>query len=132
MNLTRPFLSALAICLPLAMTAPSAWAGFNLPRSAASVPQANNAMDHAALEQGGAQLLGAIHLQGVVNTLSDTAVNVTHDANPRIGWPAMTMDLPLAPYVQIAPGIGPGTAVTLMLTLGDRGSYRIAAIVPAF
>ncbi|QDG79742.1 copper-binding protein [Labrenzia sp. PHM005] len=87
-------------------------------------------MDHSALEQSGAQLVGAIHLRGVVNSLSEGAVNVSHEANQRIGWPAMTMDLPLAPFVQVTPSLEPGMSVTLMLTMSDLGRYQVASIVP--
>ncbi|CTQ69686.1 copper-binding protein [Roseibium alexandrii] len=93
-------------------------------------PQASFEMDHASLEIAGAQIVGALHLEGVINAMSEDVINISHEANDRIGWPAMKMDLPLAPYAKIMPGIRPGASVTLMLTLGKTGSYRIAAIVP--
>lgn len=93
-------------------------------------PQATCEMDHASLEIAGAQIVGAFHLEGVINAMSEGVVNVSHEANDRIGWPAMTMDLPLAPYAEGVTGLRVGASVTLMLTLGETGRYRIAAIVP--
>lgn len=108
----------------------TALAGFHLPQSVVPPMDAQENMDHSALEQRGAQLVGAIHLRGVVNSLSEGAVNVSHEANQRIGWPAMTMDLPFAPFVQVTPSLEPGMSVTLMLTMSDLGRYQVASIVP--
>ncbi|WP_428528486.1 copper-binding protein [Roseibium sp.] len=93
--------------------------------------KASYEMDHESLQNAGAQIVGALHLEGVINAMSEGVVNISHEANDRIGWPAMTMDLPLAPYAKIASGIQSGSSATLMLTMGETGSYRIAAIVPA-
>ncbi|MCK7613732.1 copper-binding protein [Roseibium sediminicola] len=125
------FLAAvLAGLLTIVLSTPSR-AGLHRSANPVAVQLPPENMYHAELERIGAQLFGAIHLRAVINSLSEGAVNVSHEANPAIGWPAMTMDLPLAPYAKIAPGIGAGHSVTLMLTLGDQGSYRVAAIFPA-
>lgn len=128
----KPGSASLALVLASLLTtgAPlTAVAGFHQPQSVFLPQQAPANMDHSALEQSGAQLVGAFHLRGVVNSLSEGTVNVRHEANQRIGWPAMTMDLPLAPYVTVTPGLEPGMPVTLMLTMSDLGSYRVSSIV---
>ncbi|WP_298963322.1 copper-binding protein [uncultured Roseibium sp.] len=129
----KPGSVSLALGLASLLTtgfAQTALAGFHLPQSVVLPQQAPANMNHSALEQRGAQLVGAIHLRGVVNSLSEGSVNVSHEANQRIGWPAMTMDLPLAPYAAVTPDLEPGMPVTLMLTMSDLGSYRVASIVP--
>lgn len=129
----KPGSASLALVLASLLTTGvplTALAGFHLPQSVILPQQAPVNMDHSELEQRGAQLLGAFHLRGVVNSLSEGSVNVSHEANQRIGWPAMTMDLPLAPYAAVTPDLKPGMSVTLMLTMSDLGSYRVASIVP--
>ncbi|WP_420411030.1 copper-binding protein [Roseibium sp.] len=90
----------------------------------------HSGMDHSNMAMNVEQMEGAVHTKAVVNSLGDGTANVTHDPIPEIGWPAMTMDLPLAPFVQVTPSLEPGMSVTLMLTISENGSYRIAAIVP--
>lgn len=118
------------------ITASTAFAGLLMlltltpAQAVADTPKASSEMDHESLENAGAQIVGALHLKGVINAISEGVVNISHEANARVGWPAMTMDLPLAPYAKIASGVRPRSSVTLMLTMGESGSYRIAAIVP--
>jgi Cu(I)/Ag(I) efflux system protein CusF len=71
-----------------------------------------------------------VHVQGIVNSLGDGTANVTHEPIPDIGWPAMTMDLPLLEGAEVA-GVGEGDAVTIMLEQGPDGMYGIRALTPA-
>ena len=102
----------------------TALAGFHLPQSVVLPKQASTNMDHSALEQSGAQLVGAIHLRGVVNSLSEGTVNVSHEANQRIGWPAMTMDFPVMESVDLA-ALNPGARVRFSIGRGEDGGYVI-------
>ena len=79
--------------------------------------------DHGAMSDG-------VHVQGVVNTLGDGTANVTHEPIPEIGWPAMTMDLPLLDGAEVE-GVGEGDEVTIMLEQGADGMYGIRALAPA-
>ena len=78
--------------------------------------------DHGAMSEG-------VHVQGVVNSLGDRTANVTHEPIPEIGWPAMTMDLPLLDGADVT-GVGEGDAVTIMLEQGPDGMYGISALAP--
>jgi len=71
----------------------------------------------------------AIEVRGTINSIGPDVVNVSHDPIPEIGWPAMTMDLPVQPDAKIADDVGAGDTVTLMLVKGTDGMYGIGAIV---
>jgi len=88
----------------------------------AALAQMNHG-DHGSMSEG-------VHVQGVVNSLGDGTANVTHEPIPEIGWPAMTMDLPLLDGAEIA-GVGEGDEVTIMLEQGADGMYGIRALSPA-
>ena len=83
---------------------------------------------------GGMEVAQAGHVEGTgtVNSI-DTAghkVNLSHSAIPAIGWPAMTMDFPVAPSVNLT-SIKPGAPVTFMMERGGDGMYVIHSITPA-
>jgi Cu/Ag efflux protein CusF len=63
-------------------------------------------------------------------SMGDRAVNVSHDAIPEIGWPAMTMDMILTEDAQVMGDMAPGASVVLMLIKGGDGMYQINAIMP--
>lgn len=66
---------------------------------------------------------------GVINAV-DTAkqqVNLTHEPIPDLGWPQMTMDLPVTSGVDLA-GIAVGDKVAFKLKLGRDKVYRIMAM----
>ena len=70
-------------------------------------------------------------IAGVVKFLTPRgeSVNLQHEAVPALGWPAMTMDLPLAEGV-LTEGLKPGDKVTF--DLGKHNDdYLITAIRPA-
>jgi Cu(I)/Ag(I) efflux system periplasmic protein CusF len=57
-------------------------------------------------------------------------VNLSHNPIPEIGWPAMTMDFPVAASVDLK-AIKPGSRVDFTIEKGQRGMYEIKAITPA-
>jgi Cu/Ag efflux protein CusF len=57
-------------------------------------------------------------------------VSLTHDPIPAVGWPAMTMDLPVSAAVDLT-RIKPDTIIVFTLERGPDNMYRIATIAPA-
>jgi Cu/Ag efflux protein CusF len=72
------------------------------------------------------------HGTGTLNTVDPAQhkVNVSHAPIPEIGWPAMTMEFPVAPSVDLK-GVKPGTRVNFTIEKGQGGMYEIKAITPA-
>jgi Cu(I)/Ag(I) efflux system periplasmic protein CusF len=72
------------------------------------------------------------HGSGTVNSVDPAQhkVNLSHQAIPDIGWPAMTMDFAVAPSVDLK-AIKPGTRVNFTIEKGQGGLYEIKAITPA-
>jgi Cu(I)/Ag(I) efflux system periplasmic protein CusF len=72
------------------------------------------------------------HGSGTVNSVDPAQhkVNVSHNPIPEIGFPAMTMDLPVAPSVDLR-ALKPGMRVNFTLERGQGGMYEIRAISPA-
>ena len=72
------------------------------------------------------------HGTGTVNSVDPAQhkVNVSHNPIPEIGWPAMTMDFPVAPAVDLR-ALKPGTRVNFTIEQGQGGMYEIRAISPA-
>ena len=82
----------------------------------------NMAMDEAMVEDG-------VHVKAVVNSFGEGIVNVSHDPIPEIGWPAMTMDMPLMENAEMMGEIEVGAPITMMLVKGDDGMYSVAALM---
>ncbi len=82
--------------------------------------------EHASMAQAGE----GVHAEATLNAINEGSVNVSHGPIAAIGWPAMTMDLPLIGDVDTS-GVTAGDEVTLMLQQGDDGMYGISAIEPA-
>ncbi|XWN33058.1 MAG: copper-binding protein [Devosia sp.] len=76
--------------------------------------------NHAAMADG-------VHTTEVVNAMSDTSVNVSHDPIPEIGWPAMTMDLSILDGADTG-DVAVGDDVTIMLEKGPDGLYGVRAL----
>src|SRR5262249_40259314 len=57
-------------------------------------------------------------------------VNLSHTPIPDIGWPAMTMEFPVAPSIDLT-AIKPGTRVNFTIEQQPGGMYEIRAITPA-
>lgn len=90
----------------------------------------NMPMDHGDMPMNPGQMEGAVRTSAVVNSIGDGTANVSHDPIPEIGWPAMTMDLPLLDGAQMMGAVEAGDAVTLMLVKGADGMYAIGAMMP--
>ena len=93
---------------------------------------------HAAHPQHGSDMQMAhaghndAHGTGAVNSIDPVQhkVNLSHNPIPEIGWPAMTMDFPVAPSVDLH-GLKPGMRVNFTIERGEGGMYEIRAIAPA-
>lgn len=89
-------------------------------------------MDHSAMDHetkpGVTEATGV----GVVNALDATKkqVNLTHEPLPELGWPTMTMDLPVTSSVDLGT-VKPGDKVTFRVKLGRDKAYRIMEMAPA-
>jgi Cu/Ag efflux protein CusF len=72
------------------------------------------------------------HGTGTVNSVDPAQhkVNVSHNPIPEIGWPAMTMEFPVAPAVDLR-ALKPGTPVNFTIEKGQDGMYEIRTISPA-
>ena len=77
---------------------------------------------------------GHAHAQGTgtVNSVDAAAhkVNVSHGPISAIGFPAMTMDFPVAPTVDLRT-VKPGMRVNFTIEQGQGGMYEIRALAPA-
>ena len=72
------------------------------------------------------------HGTGTVNSVDPAQhkVNLSHQPIPDIGWPAMTMEFPVAPSIDLK-AIKPGTRVNFTIEQQPGGMYEIRAIAPA-
>jgi Cu(I)/Ag(I) efflux system periplasmic protein CusF len=72
------------------------------------------------------------HGTGTVNSVDPAQhkVNLSHQPIPEIGWPAMTMEFPVAPSIDLK-SIKPGTRVNFTIEPQPGGMYEIKAIAPA-
>ena len=68
---------------------------------------------------------------GVVNSIDKKAgkINVTHEPVPELGWPKMTMDLPVTRRVDLST-VKTGTEVNITLKQGRDKQFRVMAIEP--
>lgn len=74
---------------------------------------------------------GDAHASGVVNTVDPTQhkINLSHEPIPSIGWPAMTMDFPVAPSVDLST-VKPGSRVNFTIGKGKSGMYEVQSVQP--
>ena len=89
----------------------------------------HSTMDHSNMAMSEEKMEGAVHTKAVVNSIGDGTVNVSHEPIPEIGWPAMTMDMPLTADAKIE-GVAEGDEIVLMLIKGDDGMYSVGAMMP--
>ncbi len=75
---------------------------------------------------------GEASAAAVINSVDADAgkINVTHDPVPALGWPKMTMDLPVTRQVDLT-DVKPGSSVTITLKQGRDKQYRVIGIEPA-
>ncbi|WP_068119577.1 copper-binding protein [Tropicimonas marinistellae] len=96
----------------------------------AALAQASHGMDHSNMPMTDQQMEGGVHATATINEIGAGTANVSHGPIPEIGWPPMTMDLPLLEGAEMMGEVSPGDEVTLMLIKGDDGMYAIGAIMP--
>src|SRR5262249_38521824 len=108
----------------------------SLQAPAASAPP-THAGGHAASSLPGSGIQTAhagqndAHGTGTVNSVdaAQHKVNLSHQPIPEIGWPAMTMEFPVAPAVDLG-AIKPGSRVNFTIEQVEGGMYEIKAIAP--
>jgi Cu(I)/Ag(I) efflux system periplasmic protein CusF len=153
--LYRPFVIGLPIALVACMNSAPTVAdhdtavplgidlGSSSPVAAKLEPQAQShrtpaVEGHAAPTQHSGEMQMAhagrndAHGTGTVNSIDPAQhkVNLSHNPIPEIGWPAMTMDFPVAPSVDLRV-LKPGVRVNFTIEQGQSGMYEIQAISPA-
>lgn len=96
-------------------------------------PTAGTAPQQAAKPGASDAVQGAAVATGTVQKVDATGrmLGLAHGPIPAIGWPAMTMDFPVAPGVDIT-GLAPGRQVefTLAPQPGASGGYVVTRVVP--
>lgn len=90
----------------------------------------HSTMNHSNMQMSSEQMEGAVHAKAIVNSIGEGTANVSHEPIPKIGWPAMTMDLPILENAEMMGDILPGDEVTLMLVKDADGMYVIGAMMP--
>lgn len=76
--------------------------------------------DHAAM---------GVHVTATINAIREGVANISHGPIPEIGWPAMTMDMPLLEDAEMG-DVAEGDEAMVMLEKGPDGLYAIRAIMP--
>ena len=107
-------------------------------QSQASLPATDSGEGRRASAQHGSEMEMAhaghndAHGTGTVNSVdpAQRTVNLSHAPIPEIGWPAMTMDFPVAASVDLK-AIKPGARVNFTIEKGAGGMYEIRTITPA-
>ncbi|RIA56072.1 copper-binding protein [Dichotomicrobium thermohalophilum] len=86
-------------------------------------------MDHSAMEATDASEAQAA---AVIHAIDADAgmINVTHEPVEALGWPKMTMDLPVTRRVDLST-VKEGSNVVLTLKRGMDKKFRVIAIDPA-
>ena len=67
----------------------------------------------------------------VINSIDEKGgkINVTHEPVPELGWPKMTMDLPVTRRVDLSK-VKSGAHVNIKLKQGRDKQFRVIAIEP--
>ena len=86
-------------------------------------------MDHDNMAMDDMMVEGSVHTMATINSFGEGTVNVSHDPIPAIGWPAMTMDMPLADDAQMMGDPDVGDSVVMMLSKGEDGMYAVQALM---
>jgi Cu/Ag efflux protein CusF len=86
-------------------------------------------MNHGDMPMNHGAASASVTADATVNAVSDTVVNVTHGPIPAIGWPPMTMDMPLLEGADTG-GAQPGDTVVMTLEKGADGMYGVKALAP--
>lgn len=115
--------------------------GVDLGSSASAGPRRPGAVPHEGHESatdvpGAMQLAHEGHkgtrATGTVNAVDPAQhkLNISHNPIPELGWPAMTMDFPVAPSVDLR-SVKPGMKVNFTIEQGQGGTPQIQSVSPA-
>lgn len=85
--------------------------------------------DHSGHDMSSHEAMSGVHAEATLNSIDDDIANVTHGPIAEIGWPAMTMDLPVLDGAELG-GVETGDEVMMMLEKGEDGMYAIRALMP--
>jgi Cu/Ag efflux protein CusF len=96
---------------------------------------ASDKMDHGKMGHGAMEMKAQAdeaEAKAVINSVdADGAkVNVTHEPVEALGWPKMTMDLPVTRRVDLST-VKTGEPVTIRIKQGRDKQFRIVEIKPA-
>ena len=80
-------------------------------------------------DMAGHEGMAGVHAEATINSIGDGMANISHGPIAEIGWPAMTMDLPMMDGAEIE-GVEAGDEVMMMLEKGEDGMYAIRALSP--
>ncbi|MEO1710539.1 MAG: copper-binding protein [Pseudomonadota bacterium] len=103
--------------------------------AAPSLAQEKKKMDHSghgSMKMEAPADVTEAEAKAKINTVDSDGgkVNVTHAPVPELGWPKMTMDLPVTRRVDLS-AVKPGADVTIKLKKGRDNQFRIIGIKPA-
>ncbi|MEL6297479.1 MAG: copper-binding protein [Pseudomonadota bacterium] len=89
-------------------------------------------MNHGAMKMKAPADVTEAEAKGKINSVDADSgkVNVTHEPVEALGWPTMTMDLPVTRRVDLS-AVKPGADVTFKLKKGRDDQFRITEITPA-
>jgi Cu/Ag efflux protein CusF len=119
-NRTGNIAGMLLAAITIAPSALQATAPFGLTHS----PRANIVPIHEG--HAGAQASGSVNSVDAATH----SINISHAPIRSIGWPAMTMDFPVDPGVDLS-AFKAGQKITFTLVRAKDGSYEVHAIQPA-
>lgn len=88
-------------------------------------------MDHSKMNHG-MEKAGEANGVGVINSVDAEKgmINITHEPMPELGWPTMTMDMPVTKHVDLGV-VKSGDKVDFKVKLGRDKQYRVIEMVPA-
>ncbi len=93
-------------------------------------------MDHGKMDHGDMKMVDVkpgteAPGVGVLNSVDakNGMVNLTHEPMPELGWPTMTMDLPVTKRVDLG-SVKAGDKIDFKLKLGRDKQYRVIELTP--
>jgi Cu(I)/Ag(I) efflux system protein CusF len=89
-------------------------------------------MDHSSMDHSAMPMAeDMVHAPATLNAIGDGTINVSHGPIAEIGWPAMTMDMPMMEGVTLPEGMQPGDEIIMMLGQDHDGMYAIGGVAAA-
>src|SRR3546814_8769933 len=81
---------------------------------------------------GGAIAPTSASTTGIVESvnISQRKIKLNHEPIPAFGWPAMSMEMAVAPSVDLSK-VNPGSKVKFTLTKDSDGTYTVQSLSPA-